>query len=122
MSVADTDAADAAFAMEILLRERGFHEGRVEFVVAGPQATFNVTEGPRALFGPAIGARRVAGTPSSWWWCCIAPRSMPARTSSICMLGLAERIRSIQAFSNGTPVRTYKAAFARVLICRGVGS
>ena len=34
------DAADAAYAMEILLRERGFHESRVEFEVTGAQATF----------------------------------------------------------------------------------
>jgi hypothetical protein len=36
----------------------------------------------------------------------ISRRSMPSRASITCISGLAERIRSIQACSNGTPVRT----------------
>ncbi len=43
------DAADAAYAMEVLLRERGFHESRVTFDVTGALVTFTVHEGPRAL-------------------------------------------------------------------------
>lgn len=45
------DAADAAYSMELLLRERGFPHGRVEFAIEGETVVFRVEEGPRAYLG-----------------------------------------------------------------------
>lgn len=55
------DAADAAWAMEGVLRERGFAHGRVEFEIEGRTTRFLVEEGPRAYLGAVrfIGARRI---------------------------------------------------------------
>ena len=43
------DAADAAWSMERLLQEQGYHEASVAFEVKGQTAIFQVSEGPRAL-------------------------------------------------------------------------
>ncbi len=54
------DADDAAFAMEVLLREKGYPKASVGFQVQGPELVFHVEEGPHAQFAGVRfpGARR----------------------------------------------------------------
>jgi outer membrane protein assembly complex protein YaeT len=47
----EADAADAAYSMELLLRERGFAHGKVTYVLDEEQLLFRVDEGQLTYFG-----------------------------------------------------------------------
>lgn len=58
----EADAADAAYSMELLLRERGFAHGKVSFALADTRLLFRIDEGPLAHFG-TISYRGLAAFP-----------------------------------------------------------